>query len=206
MSLAPRDLAWRRSLLTRGAPAPLRSQELLVAAQSPHPGLLAGCAANTLVYVAGIKVLLKGLTWSGVATSWALGSLSYAGATPPLQLSGSQQQRQPEQLPLAMGWQHVVWTVQGAWCLKRCPDDAAGRPANSTRTGWRPRNPPAPLPARCSIWSWRLPAGGALLHIRDAGEQEGGQLRGCRVASVGWRRGGRRCAPLGAAARPLAAD
>lgn len=55
------------------------TQDLLVAAQSPHPGLAVGCAVNALVYVTGIKVLLKGLTWPGVTTSWVLGSLSYAG-------------------------------------------------------------------------------------------------------------------------------
>lgn len=37
-----------------------------------------GAAANTAVYVAGIRVLLRGLTWVGVCSSWVLGTLSYA--------------------------------------------------------------------------------------------------------------------------------
>ena len=44
----------------------------------PTPGLVAGAAANTAVYVLGIKVLLAGLTWEGVLSSWVLGTLSYA--------------------------------------------------------------------------------------------------------------------------------
>lgn len=54
------------------------AQELLAAALSPSPGLAAGAAANSLVYVAGIPVLLSGLTWAGVASSWVLGTLTYA--------------------------------------------------------------------------------------------------------------------------------
>ena len=54
------------------------AQELLAAALSPSPGLAAGAAANSLVYVAGIRVLLSGLTWAGVASSWVLGTLTYA--------------------------------------------------------------------------------------------------------------------------------
>ena len=60
---------------------PLRSsllQELLTAAASPTPGLAAGAAANTLVYLAGIRVLLAGLTWEGVLSSWVLGTLTYS--------------------------------------------------------------------------------------------------------------------------------
>lgn len=53
-------------------------QELLAAALSPSPGLAAGAAANSLVYAAGIHVLLSGLTWPGVASSWVLGTLTYA--------------------------------------------------------------------------------------------------------------------------------
>ena len=55
-----------------------RPQELLAAATSPSPGLLAGAVANSCVYVLGIRVLLAGLTWQGVASSWVLGTLSYA--------------------------------------------------------------------------------------------------------------------------------
>lgn len=42
------------------------------------PGLALGAGANTLVYVLGIKILLRGLTWEGVVSSWFLGTLSYA--------------------------------------------------------------------------------------------------------------------------------
>lgn len=41
-----------------------------------------GAAANTAVYVAGIAVLLRGLTWEGVVSSWFLGTLSYAAFGP----------------------------------------------------------------------------------------------------------------------------
>ena len=57
-------------------------QDLLVAAASPTPGLAAGAAANTLVYTLGIKVLLSGLTWQGVLSSWVLGTLTYAAFGP----------------------------------------------------------------------------------------------------------------------------
>jgi hypothetical protein len=55
-----------------------RPQALLAAALQPTPGLAAGAAANSLVYLAGIKVLLRGLTWEGVVSSWFLGTLAYA--------------------------------------------------------------------------------------------------------------------------------
>lgn len=58
-------------------PAPQR-QELLLAAASPHPGLPAAAAANSLVFAAGMPVLLRGLTWEGVANSWLLGTATYA--------------------------------------------------------------------------------------------------------------------------------
>lgn len=45
---------------------------------SSHPGWLTGFAANTAVYVTGIKVLLNGLTWTGVMHSWFLGGSVYA--------------------------------------------------------------------------------------------------------------------------------
>ena len=55
---------------------------LLSTALSATPGIVAGAAINTVVYVGGIKVLLKGLTWEGVVSSWLLGSLSYAAFGP----------------------------------------------------------------------------------------------------------------------------
>eukprot|EP00887_Chlorella_sp_A99_P005134 scaffold25.g5134.t1 len=56
----------------------LPAQAALAAAAAPSPGLVAGAVANSLVYAAGIRVLLKGLTWEGVASSWVLGSLVFA--------------------------------------------------------------------------------------------------------------------------------
>lgn len=49
-----------------------------MAAGTASPGLAAGAAVNTAVYVLGIKVLLRGLTWVGVLSSWFLGTLTYA--------------------------------------------------------------------------------------------------------------------------------
>jgi len=49
-----------------------------VAALRPNPGLLPGAAVNSLVYLLGIKVLLRGLTPMGVAHSWVLGASVYA--------------------------------------------------------------------------------------------------------------------------------
>ena len=57
-------------------------QALAAAAASPAPGLAAGAAANSLVYVLGLPVLLKGLTWEGVLSSWFLGTLSYSAFGP----------------------------------------------------------------------------------------------------------------------------
>lgn len=57
---------------------PWTTQDLLPLLLDPSPGLAVGAAANTLVYIAGIRVLLAGLTWQGVASSWVLGSLTYA--------------------------------------------------------------------------------------------------------------------------------
>ena len=51
---------------------------LRTAIQQPHPGLAAGAAANTLVFVTGARVLLAGLTAEGVAHSWLLGAASWA--------------------------------------------------------------------------------------------------------------------------------
>lgn len=53
-------------------------QALVTAALSPHPGVAAGVAANTLVFTAGIHLLLKGLTWAGVINSWVLGMTIYS--------------------------------------------------------------------------------------------------------------------------------
>jgi hypothetical protein len=41
--------------------------------QLPHPGLAAGFTFNTAVFIAGIQVLLAGLTPAGVLSSWLLG-------------------------------------------------------------------------------------------------------------------------------------
>lgn len=42
------------------------------------PGLLVGGLANSLVFATGIRILLKGLTPAGVASSWLLGTLVFA--------------------------------------------------------------------------------------------------------------------------------
>lgn len=44
---------------------------------SPSPGIIVGALANTTVYLVGIRVLLKGLMWEGVISSWFLGTLSF---------------------------------------------------------------------------------------------------------------------------------
>eukprot|EP00242_Pyramimonas_sp_CCMP2087_P008014 CAMPEP_0198201538 /NCGR_PEP_ID=MMETSP1445-20131203/4422_1 /TAXON_ID=36898 /ORGANISM="Pyramimonas sp., Strain CCMP2087" /LENGTH=317 /DNA_ID=CAMNT_0043871945 /DNA_START=120 /DNA_END=1070 /DNA_ORIENTATION=- len=49
---------------------------------SDTPGLLAGVAVNSAVYILGIKVLLAGLTPAGVANSWLLGTMVYAAFGP----------------------------------------------------------------------------------------------------------------------------
>jgi len=54
----------------------------IIVASTPSPGLAVGAAANTLVYIAGSKILLKGLTWPGLFSSWILGTLSYAAFGP----------------------------------------------------------------------------------------------------------------------------
>lgn len=61
---------------------PWPCQELLAAALGPSPGLAVGAAANTAVYVLGIRVLLSGLTWQGVLSSWVLGTLTYSAFGP----------------------------------------------------------------------------------------------------------------------------
>mmetsp|Transcript_36318 Transcript_36318/g.102612 ORF Transcript_36318/g.102612 Transcript_36318/m.102612 type:complete len:330 (-) Transcript_36318:78-1067(-) len=53
-------------------------QQLAASALASHPGLLVGATCNSVVYLLGIKVLLKGLTPAGVAHSAVLGSTVYA--------------------------------------------------------------------------------------------------------------------------------
>ncbi|GMH35639.1 hypothetical protein BSKO_03507 [Bryopsis sp. KO-2023] len=43
-----------------------------------NPGLTYGVAANTAVFLLGIRVLLSGLTWTGVFHSWLLGCSIYS--------------------------------------------------------------------------------------------------------------------------------
>ena len=57
-------------------------QVFLESAASSTPGIITGAALNSLVYLFGIKVLLKGLTWEGVISSWFLGTLIYAAFGP----------------------------------------------------------------------------------------------------------------------------
>ena len=45
---------------------------------SDAPGVLFGALANSLVFATGIKILLRGLTPAGVASSWLLGTLVFA--------------------------------------------------------------------------------------------------------------------------------
>ncbi|GAX77260.1 hypothetical protein CEUSTIGMA_g4706.t1 [Chlamydomonas eustigma] len=49
-------------------------KEFLTAATTPHPGLLYGTAANTIVFTFGFPILRKGLTVPGVANAWLLGA------------------------------------------------------------------------------------------------------------------------------------
>lgn len=44
---------------------------------SDAPGVLFGALANSLVFATGIKILLRGLTPAGVASSWLLGTLVF---------------------------------------------------------------------------------------------------------------------------------
>lgn len=59
-----------------------RVQAFIATAASATPGLETGILVNTAVFIFGIKVLLKGLTWVGVGSSWFLGSLAYAAFGP----------------------------------------------------------------------------------------------------------------------------
>lgn len=63
-------------------PPPLLPQTFLASAASPAPGLATGAAVNSTVYLLGIGVLLRGLTWEGVVSSWFLGTLTYAAFGP----------------------------------------------------------------------------------------------------------------------------
>ncbi|KAF8060583.1 VTE6 [Scenedesmus sp. PABB004] len=58
--------------------AGLDAQALLAAASAPHPGLAPGAAVTAAVFAAGAPLLLKGLTPSGVAHAFALGTTVYA--------------------------------------------------------------------------------------------------------------------------------
>lgn len=57
-------------------------KDALAAAGTPHPGLAAGTLVNTAVFIAGIRVLLKGLTAEGVANAWLLGASVYSAFGP----------------------------------------------------------------------------------------------------------------------------
>ena len=59
-------------------PGRRRAQLLLASAAEASPGLATGSLVNSLVYLLGIKVLLRGLTAEGVLSSWFLGTLAYA--------------------------------------------------------------------------------------------------------------------------------
>ena len=52
--------------------------EVLASVLSATPGLAVGAAVNALVFLSGIRVLLRGLTPAGVAHAAVLGSLVYA--------------------------------------------------------------------------------------------------------------------------------
>ena len=77
---SPRPLGSRaRSMSSRG-PAPAAAlhqglEQLPAFLVYPSPGLGPAVVANTVVFVLGIKVLLKGLTWPGVVNSWFLGTV-----------------------------------------------------------------------------------------------------------------------------------
>ena len=60
---------------TPAALPPLPSPSSFLA---PQPGLLPGLLANTVVYIAGNRVLLKGLSVDGYLSSYILGWFSYA--------------------------------------------------------------------------------------------------------------------------------
>lgn len=57
---------------------PSSSGPLLSAVLARHPGIAVGCIMNTLVYIIGRKILLKGLALDGFVSSWVLGLLSFS--------------------------------------------------------------------------------------------------------------------------------
>lgn len=54
------------------------TSEAIEALLAPHPGLLVGAAVNSLVYLLGIQILLKGLTTAGYIHSWFLGATIFS--------------------------------------------------------------------------------------------------------------------------------
>lgn len=83
----PRELSLQRlnrhCRSTRTAAAlPPEVAAILNAVWTPHPGVTAGTLANAFVYVAGIKVLLKGLTVAGIAHSFFLGASIFSAFGP----------------------------------------------------------------------------------------------------------------------------
>jgi uncharacterized protein (TIGR00297 family) len=72
----------RWSSRASAAGLPDAAETFLAAALTSSPGLKVGVAANSLVYLLGIKVLLKGLRWEGIFSSWFLGTVSYAAFGP----------------------------------------------------------------------------------------------------------------------------
>jgi uncharacterized protein (TIGR00297 family) len=69
-----------RASLSAGAAS--LSSPLMAAALSATPGLALGAAVNAAVFLAGLRVLLRGLTPSGVAHAAVLGTLVYAAFGP----------------------------------------------------------------------------------------------------------------------------
>lgn len=63
-------------------PARASLESALASALSPTPGLAVGAAVNGAVFLAGLPVLLRGLTPAGVAHAAVLGTLVYAAFGP----------------------------------------------------------------------------------------------------------------------------
>ena len=67
------QVAWKRSERTvkvgAGLPSGEELQSIASLALDPHPGLVAGAACNSLVYLLGIKVLLKVTTTTSPPTA-----------------------------------------------------------------------------------------------------------------------------------------
>ena len=86
---SPRPLGSRARPVSSRGPAPAAAlppglEQLPAFLVNPSPGLGPAVVANTVVFVLGIKVLLKGLTWPGVVNSWFLGTVRSAA---PLSIS-----------------------------------------------------------------------------------------------------------------------